>query len=196
MMGQDKKVQTLFDEQQIAGRVRELADEIKAGMPSDFVVVGLMVGSFVFVAELVRDLSRLLRTPPIRRRALMRAFVVVVGVRAALYVVPARSLLRRVERSRVRPRSVPDDPREIAGITSAVEAASRRVPRATCLTQALAARLLLHRAGYPSTLKIGVGRDGHRQFVAHAWVECRGAVVIGETDLDRYTTMPDVGGVL
>ncbi|PLX34079.1 MAG: hypoxanthine phosphoribosyltransferase [Hyphomicrobiales bacterium] len=59
MMGQDKKVQTLFDEQQIAGRVRELADEIKAGMPRDFVVVGLMVGSFVFVADLVRELSRL-----------------------------------------------------------------------------------------------------------------------------------------
>lgn len=54
-----EKVSTLFSEQQITQRVAELADEIAAEMPRDFVVVGLMVGSFVFVADLVRALSRL-----------------------------------------------------------------------------------------------------------------------------------------
>lgn len=52
-------VHTLFSEQEIAGRVHQLAGEISAAMPRDFVVVGLMVGSFVFVADLVRELSRL-----------------------------------------------------------------------------------------------------------------------------------------
>lgn len=57
-MGKDK-VTTLFDEQTIARRVKEMAREISEEMPRDFVVVGLMVGSFVFVADLVRELSRL-----------------------------------------------------------------------------------------------------------------------------------------
>ncbi len=58
-------VKTLFSEQEIAGRVQEMAREIAGEMPRDFVVVGLMVGSFVFVADLVRELSRLSCRPAV-----------------------------------------------------------------------------------------------------------------------------------
>lgn len=51
-------VTVLFDEAKIARRVEELAREIAAALPREFVVVGLLKGSFVFMADLVRALDR------------------------------------------------------------------------------------------------------------------------------------------
>jgi hypoxanthine phosphoribosyltransferase len=48
----------LFDEAAIAERVDELAREIAARLPGNFMVIGLLKGSFVFVADLVRALHR------------------------------------------------------------------------------------------------------------------------------------------
>ena len=53
----------LFDDKKIARRVDELAGEISAALSGDFVVVGLLKGSFVFIADMVRALDRAGRTP-------------------------------------------------------------------------------------------------------------------------------------
>ena len=50
--------------------------------------------------------------------------------------------------------------------------------RRDCLPRALTACLLLWRSGVPATLHIGVKRY---PFGAHAWVECNGQTVIGES---------------
>lgn len=52
-------VRKLFDEQEIVERVGELAKEIAAALPSDFTIIGVLTGSFVLVADLVRALDRL-----------------------------------------------------------------------------------------------------------------------------------------
>jgi len=54
----DVRVTKLFDEGEIAARVEELAQAVAQRLPADFVIVGLLVGSFVFVADLVRALHR------------------------------------------------------------------------------------------------------------------------------------------
>jgi hypoxanthine phosphoribosyltransferase len=56
-------VTRLFDEAAIAARVADLAQEISLAMPEAFTVVGLLKGSFVFVADLVRALDRAGRRP-------------------------------------------------------------------------------------------------------------------------------------
>ena len=57
---------------------------------------------------------------------------------------------------------------------------SRYVPRATCLTQALAGQVLLERYGYPALVHVGVTKEeGKGTFQAHAWLESDGKVVIG-----------------
>ena len=48
----------LYTEEQIAERVEALAREIVGDLGSDFVVVGLLKGAFVFVADLMRALHR------------------------------------------------------------------------------------------------------------------------------------------
>jgi hypoxanthine phosphoribosyltransferase len=51
-------VAVLFGEADVARRVGELAAGIAAALPARFTVVGLLKGSFVFVADLVRALHR------------------------------------------------------------------------------------------------------------------------------------------
>ena len=47
---------TLFDETAIARRIDALACDIAARLSADFLIVGLLKGSFVFVADLIRAL--------------------------------------------------------------------------------------------------------------------------------------------
>ena len=51
-------VDRLFSEAEIAARVEALAAEIVTAMGKDFIVVGVLKGSFVFLADLARALSR------------------------------------------------------------------------------------------------------------------------------------------
>ncbi|MFO6448770.1 lasso peptide biosynthesis B2 protein [Erythrobacter sp. NE805] len=70
-----------------------------------------------------------------------------------------------------------------------IERLAQLVPRATCLTQALALQYLLARAGHGSDLHVGVRCDDAGRFEAHAWLACNGRVVIGAagTRLSDYT---------
>ena len=73
----------------------------------------------------------------------------------------------------------------------AVEASSRLVPKATCLTKALAARVLLTRLGYPAELRLGMVREKSGRVLAHAWIESEGRVVIGGNDSPhRFALFP------
>jgi len=88
--------------------------------------------------------------------------------------------------------------REAWECAHAVSRAARLVPRASCLTQALALQRLLSRRGLESSLFLGVDRAGQpsetprlraKGFEAHAWVEWRGRVLIGG-DISRWTPLP------
>ena len=64
----------------------------------------------------------------------------------------------------------------------AVARASRVIPAATCLVQALAGAALLRRERRPATLTIHVGfREGHT-FAAHALLRSDAVVVTGRGD--------------
>jgi hypothetical protein len=100
-------------------------------------------------------------------------------------VLPFRSL-RRVVESLSRPTVwLPATNRfSTARIVWAVELASRYVP-ATCLSRALSAQVLLARRGYPVLLHFGAVKEDGR-FLAHAWLESEGQVVIGGHVLEPY----------
>lgn len=97
-------------------------------------------------------------------------------VRCGLWVLPFGRLRKLVE-------VVPPSTRTISGTSAkelawAVQAASRRIPAATCLTQALALQRLLRAAGHSSQIEIGVAKTAERGFQAHAWVECGGTTLL------------------
>jgi len=55
----------LFDEAAIARRVDALAADIAGRLPDDFLIVGLLKGSFIFVADLMRALHRRGKAPQV-----------------------------------------------------------------------------------------------------------------------------------
>ena len=63
------------------------------------------------------------------------------------------------------------------------------VPRATCLTQAITAQILLYRHNHPSKLKIGVLKND--DFEAHAWLEINDKIVLGESE-KKYIPILDL----
>lgn len=83
----------------------------------------------------------------------------------------------------------------VGRIAWAVRQAARLVPRASCLTQGLAAQIMLARRGLPSTLHIGVRKDALAPFEAHAWLTFQGRIILGHRDnlLNRYSQLAEYG---
>lgn len=144
-------------------------------------------------ARVVRQYQRLMKLSAGERRLLLHAALVVVGVRIALSLLPAgRAMSATLRLQQWCARTVRAERWPCDRVGWAVRVVSRRVPRATCLTQALATQVLLARSGWESRLKIGVTKDEHEAFCAHAWVEMEGRVIIGGGELERYARLPDL----
>lgn len=139
-----------------------------------------------------RRLREFTRLPANRRRLVLASLRLLWLVRVGLWTVSFRRLRGMLLRMEQNAREKVGAPRD--ELIWCIEAASRYVPAATCLTCSMAAQVLLRRNGHASTLRIGVARGGRGHLEAHAWVECDGRVVVGEMDnLDRFTPLPSFG---
>ncbi len=136
-------------------------------------------------------LRRYLGLPAAERRLLHRALAAVGWIRLGLWLLPFRVIRKQIERVPVlrTTRRRPWTPEQIA---QAVCRAGRYVPRASCLVLALAARQLCAEAGHATRLHVGV-RSGQR-FVAHAWLECDGRVLLGGEEVSDYAPLLTLGG--
>ena len=147
-----------------------------------------------------RDIAAFARSPD--RVTLIEAAGFLVLARVGLWTLPFQFLSAGIERVPARARSARiDHPVDIGRV---VDAVARRLPMPmTCLVQALAAKAMLRRRGYQSTLRFGVRTEtiGRRRLRAslrldaHAWLVCDGQVVVGRfDDAEGYLTLePAVG---
>lgn len=135
---------------------------------------------------------------PLRDQAfVLKSLGVVLAVRVALSTIGYRRLktvLPTTPAAGAAPEAGSPPPRAVARVAWAVTLASRFVPRATCLTQALAGQVLLAREGYPSTIRVGARQSEAGEFLAHAWLLCGPTVVLGGLagDLDRFAPLVDL----
>jgi hypothetical protein len=137
----------------------------------------------VFLSQKHR-LHRFISLVPEDRDLLARAVLSLAAWRIGVWLFPIRALLQHGRRA---PSLAP---LPVEKVTWGIELAARFVPGATCLIQALAAQSLLTRMGHRSQLKLGVSKKcPGREFDAHAWVQSGDCIVIGGTDLDRYTPL-------
>jgi hypothetical protein len=77
----------------------------------------------------------------------------------------------------------------IEDIIWSIQVVSNYVPRATCLTQAITAQILLYRHDHFSKLKIGVIKKDY--FEAHAWLEINNKIVLGQSE-EKYIPILDL----
>lgn len=127
----------------------------------------------------MRRVYRLFLMPYREKKLLTQSLFLILFVRIGLWVLPFNLLDRWLNRAAL----VGDkaaDWATIRRVVRSVRSCSRFVPGATCLTQALATRVLLQMDGQASDLKIGVERDRNERFGAHAWIEVDGRIVIGK----------------
>lgn len=144
----------------------------------------------------MKHLRKFSRLSGIERRLLLKAALLLVVVRLGLWLLPFETLRRVLvgfSEGPVRLRNT--DQSSEGEVTWAVEKAGRFMPwAATCLTLALTAQVLLLRRGHGAVIHIGVAKGGAEQFLAHAWVESGGKIVIGDHELERYTPMASLEG--
>jgi Transglutaminase-like superfamily len=144
----------------------------------------------------VGPLSKFVRLPGRDRLLLIQATALLALIRLGLRTLPfetLRKLLGRLART-----GATRESGDAAGDRTvwAIEAAGRQFPGiGTCLTQALASHVLLGRRGCKANLRIGVARDSNGEFVAHAWLEKDGVVLIGAGEHRSYTPMPSLNGL-
>lgn len=110
-------------------------------------------------------------------------------VRLALWILPFRTLQRIQQHLGERRPSGRPSRHTAREIATAIGAAARYIPRATCLTRALAAQFLLKANGHAAILHIGVARPEVGAFQAHAWVESGGTVLLGGSEAALYTRL-------
>lgn len=137
---------------------------------------------YFITAEQCRRLAAL---PADARLRLLRAAIAVAIIRLALSLMPFRRVRASVEA--LKPGVRPPGEDSASEWVWAVRVVARRIPGASCLTQALALQWLLARAGRSATIYIGVAKHGARGFEAHAWLESGGETLIGgDESLERF----------
>jgi hypothetical protein len=122
---------------------------------------------------------------------LFKSFLLLSTIRLGLWILPFQKL-RHVLAKRHKISIYPEgnDRKQIKNVVWAVTLASRYVPSASCLTQALAVIVLLNGVGHRAQLRIGVAKGTDGKLEAHAWVEMSGEIILGEQgDLSRFSVL-------
>lgn len=76
-----------------------------------------------------------------------------------------------------------------------VRRTANMVPMATCLTRAQALQIMLARRGLSTDMVLGVARSASKDFLAHAWLEKDGQVLIGgaERKINTFSRLKTYG---
>lgn len=127
----------------------------------------------------MRVLLKFLSLDSYERLLLSKTFALVWMTSVSLRLLPF-AMVQRLFASRIAPSGrMHHRQHPIERLLWAIDAASRYVPGASCLSLALAGRMMLNREGYPAHIHIGVAKDQTSSFAAHAWLESEGRIVIG-----------------
>ncbi|MBR8829372.1 MAG: lasso peptide biosynthesis B2 protein [Gomphosphaeria aponina SAG 52.96 = DSM 107014] len=110
------------------------------------------------------------------RPLLLLATLLLITIKLGLKIMQFQTLQKLLEKI-----SQPQKTRKytLYKIIWAITMVSPDIPGVVCLQRAMAAQVLLRRQGYPTELRLGVGKDNSGEMVFHAWVESKGKVVIG-----------------
>ena len=142
-------------------------------------------------------LRRFCRLPRGERGLVLRALCYTAGARVCVSALSFPALCKLLAYRRWSPfatgsfRGASNPSRDT--IAWAVAAAGRLIPRSSCLSEAVAAHLMLRRGGWPAVLCLGVLRDARSGFHAHACVESEGRVLVGRNAGEGFTRLARIG---
>jgi hypothetical protein len=139
--------------------------------------------------------TRFIQLEPAEQRFFVAALLSMLAVRFGLLFWPVQRVIRATDS--VKLRWLDNNAGKIGLYTAAKRIRQAAVlcnNSSTCLSEAIAGRFLLARAGFTSELRIGVKKTDGR-FEAHAWLECPDNIVIGNPSPEgkQYSRLPALG---
>lgn len=87
-------------------------------------------------------------------------------------------------------RALAKEAEAVDSVVRAVRRADRWLPGGTCLTRAIAGRVLCLRRGVPCQVRVGVALPRGKRLASHAWLEWRGKATLGGEQAARFATLP------
>ena len=139
-----------------------------------------------------RRLRRLLRLSWAERLLAIEASLWLGLARLAILALPFRWIAPRLGRhvAETAPAGAPEQADRLRRIAWAITAVGRRTPwESACLAQAMAAKMMLRLQGFPSTLYLGVAKDGDGGLDAHAWLRSGDLILTGARGMERFTVV-------
>ena len=137
-------------------------------------------------------LRKFMALPRADRDCLVEAGLWLGIARLAILVLPFRWVAPRLGRHMARS---PEETRAVSAelldrISWAVATASCHLPwDCLCLAQAIAGKAMLKCRRVPSTLYLGLVKDGVTQLQAHAWLRCGGRILTGQRGMTGFTVI-------
>ncbi len=125
----------------------------------------------------------------------MEALVWLVLARMAILVIPFRRMAPFLGQTMVEtPFDASPQPTLPVQISWAVRTAGRHTPwESTCLARAMAAKMMLKGRGLPSTLYLGLAKNGVQDLNAHAWLRCGDRILTGSRTYRQFTVIATFG---
>jgi len=137
-------------------------------------------------------LRKFLARSPAERGCLLEAVFWLGLARLAILLLPFRRIAPVLGRQMAQsPQEAETAPAPLLErISWAVAAASRHLPwECKCLAQALAGKAMLKRRGLPSTLYLGLAKNGADGLQAHAWLRCGERILTGRPGMAGFTVI-------
>ncbi|HXQ52404.1 MAG TPA: lasso peptide biosynthesis B2 protein [Stellaceae bacterium] len=134
--------------------------------------------------------AKFFRIAPADRRLLVEASLLLLLARAALKLLPFRTLVRILFRPVDHGPGEAEASTIVGRVRWAVLSGARNGPVSmVCFPQAIAAHLMLRRRRVPSTLYYGVAKTADGGIEAHVWVRAGALPVVGCETAARFTVM-------
>jgi len=114
-----------------------------------------------------------------KKSLFIKSLILTIFIRLSLTLL-SFPRVKKISKRISKPNNNQKDTASIKDIVWSVQAVSPYVPKATCLTQAITAQILLSRYNHRSNLKIGVIKA--EEFEAHAWLEIDDKIVLGQSE--------------
>jgi hypothetical protein len=136
-------------------------------------------------------ISSFIRLPSREKLVAIQSLYWVIIIRIMIWIFPFHSVQKKVQKNAGNSALNNNHSMSMSRLRLMIVIAARYVPRATCLVQALAGHILFSKYGYSTSIKIGVLTD-NGEFEAHAWLEHKDSVVLGESE-KGFKTIMDIG---
>ena len=129
-----------------------------------------------------------IKLPSREKKIAIESLLWIIWIRIMLWIFPFTTVQSKVQEKVLKHNSAQKQVITMSRLRIMIVAASRYVPRATCLVQALAGYILFSKYGYNTSIKIGVLTE-NGEFEAHAWLEHDEKVVLGESEKNFATIL-------